>query len=218
MRWLNLPNAITLGRIALAVVLAPLVLTDDFTLRLAGFVVFLVAAISDLVDGQLARKRNLITDFGKLADPLADKLLLVSTFVSFYLLSHGMEPETPFPWFGDVLPWWILAIIFGRELFITVFRSFAAQRGVVLAAGAAGKLKSVFQNIANGGIIFWYALWSGSREFGWAGQSFWDGFWVHFHRIFVIFNLTVAVVLTVWSLVVYLRSFRALDLGRKQAP
>lgn len=218
MRWLNLPNAITLGRIVLAVALAPLVLTDHFGLRLTGFVVFLVAAISDLVDGQLARSRNLITDFGKLADPLADKLLLVSTFVSFYLLSHGMEPYTPFPWFGDVLPWWILAIIFGRELFITVFRQYAARRGVVLAAGAAGKLKSVFQNIANGGIIFWYALWSASRDYGWAGKSFWEGFWLPFHRIFVIFNLSVAVVLTVWSLWVYLRGFRSLDLRRKQAP
>ena len=217
MRWQNLPNAITLGRIVLAVVLAPLVLTDDFALRLVGFAVFLAAAISDMVDGRLARKHNLITDFGKLADPLADKLLLLSTFASFYALSHGMEPETPFPWFGGTLPWWILAVIFGRELFITVFRQYAAGRGVVLAAGSAGKLKSVFQNIASGGIIFWYALWSGSREFGWAGKSFWEGFWIPFHRIFVIVNLSVAVVLTVWSLMVYLRSFRSLDL-RKKAP
>ncbi|HEX8903277.1 MAG TPA: CDP-alcohol phosphatidyltransferase family protein, partial [Longimicrobiaceae bacterium] len=160
MPWLNLPNAITLGRIVLAVLLAPMVLTDGFGMRLAAFIVFLVAAFSDLVDGRLARSRNLITDFGKLADPLADKLLLASTFLSFYWLSHGGEPRTPFPWFGDTLPWWILAIVFGREIFITVFRSYAARRGVILAAGRSGKLKAVFQNIATGAIIFWYALWS----------------------------------------------------------
>jgi CDP-diacylglycerol---glycerol-3-phosphate 3-phosphatidyltransferase len=217
MPWLNLPNAITLGRIVLAVLLAPMLLIDGFAIRLAAFVVFLVAAFSDLVDGRLARSRNLITDFGKLADPLADKLLLASTFLTFYWLSHGGEPRTPFPWLWNTLPWWILAIIFGREIFITVFRSYAAKRGVVLAAGKAGKLKAVFQNIATGAIIFWYALWSASREHGW-NTRFWNGIWVPFHRVFTILALSIAVILTVWSLAVYLRSFRTLDLQRKAAP
>src|ERR1044071_5310827 len=97
MPWLNLPNAITLGRIALAVLLAPMILTDGLGVRLAAFIVFLIAAFSDLVDGRLARSRNLVTDFGKLADPLADKLLLASTFITFYWLSHGGEPATAFP-------------------------------------------------------------------------------------------------------------------------
>ena len=216
MSWLNLPNAITLGRIALAVVLAPLILVDSFAVRAAAFVVFLVAAFSDLVDGRLARSRNLITDFGKLADPLADKLLLACTFVPFYLLSHGMEPETPFPWFGGTLPLWIVVVVFGRELFVTVFRGYAARRGVVLAAGQAGKLKAVFQNIANGGIIFWYAMQSARREYGW-DTPFWNDVWEPFHRWFCILNLAVAVALTVWSLLVYLKTFRTLDLQRKQA-
>jgi len=214
--WLNLPNAITIGRIALAVLLAPMILTDSFGVRLGAFVVFLVAAFSDLVDGKLARSRNLITDFGKLADPLADKLLLASTFITFYWLAHGGEPHTAFPWFGGTLPWWILAILFGRELFITVFRGYAAKRGVVLAAGAAGKLKAVFQNIACGAVIFWYALWSAQRENGW-DTRFWNGVWVPFHRWFAILTLALAVILTVWSLGVYLQSFRTLNL-RKQAP
>ena len=217
MTWLNLPNAITLGRIGLAVLLAPMLLTDSFAMRLAAFVVFLVAAFSDLVDGKLARSRNLITDFGKLVDPLADKLLLASTFITFYWLSHGGEPVTAFPWFGDTLPWWILAILFGRELFITLFRGYAARRGVVLAAGRAGKLKAVFQNIAVGAIIFWYALMSASREHAW-DTRFWNGFWVPFHRFFAIATLIIAVALTVWSLGVYLNSFRTLDLERKAAP
>lgn len=211
---LNLPNAITLGRIALALLVAPLVLYDGFVVRLLAFAVFLVAAFSDMVDGRLARSRNLITDFGKLMDPLADKLLLAATFISFYLLSHGMEPETPFPWFTGQLEEWILAIIFGRELFITVFRGYAAKRGVVLAAGKAGKLKAVFQNIFIGAAIFWYSLWSASREHRWTRWDFWEGFWVPFHRWFTIVALSIAVGLTVYSLWVYLNTFRALDLGR----
>jgi CDP-diacylglycerol--glycerol-3-phosphate 3-phosphatidyltransferase len=214
--WLNLPNAITLARIGLALLLAPMLLTDSFAMRLAAFVVFLVAAFSDMVDGKLARSRNLITDFGKLVDPLADKLLLATTFFSFYWLSHGGE-NTPFPWLGDTLPLWILLVIFGRELFITVFRSYAARRGVVLAAGAAGKLKAVFQNIAIGAIIFWYALQSASRQRGW-NTHFWNDLWVPFHRWFSIVALGVAVLLTVWSLAIYLRSFRHLDLQRPAAP
>jgi CDP-diacylglycerol--glycerol-3-phosphate 3-phosphatidyltransferase len=214
--WWNLPNAITLGRIVLGVLLAPLILYDSFAVRLLAFVVFLAAAISDVVDGNLARSRNLITDFGKLADPLADKLLLVSTFVPFYLLSHGWEPETPFPWFGGILPLWVLVVIFGRELFITVFRGWAARRGIVLAAGLPGKMKAAFQATACGAIIFWYALRSAAREHGWHTR-FWDGFWVAFHRWFCILSLGVAVVLTVWSLWIYLHGFRAMDL-RRRAP
>jgi len=215
--WLNLPNAITLGRIALAVLLAPMLLVDGFGVRIAAFVVFLVAAFSDLVDGKLARSRNLITDFGKLADPLADKLLLVATFVPFYWLSHGGEPQTAFPWFGGILPWWILAIIFGRELFITVFRGYAAKRGVVLAAGKAGKLKAVCQNVAIGSVILWYALFSAAREHGWHTR-FWNGFWVPFHRTFAIAALGIAVALTVVSLAIYLQSFRRLGMERRAAP
>lgn len=213
--WLNLPNAITLGRIALAALLAPMLLVDSFGVRIAAFAVFLVAAFSDLVDGKLARSRNLITDFGKLVDPLADKLLLVATFVPFYWLSHGGEP-TPFPWITNKLPWWILAIIFGRELFITVFRGYAAKRGIVLAAGKAGKLKAVFQNIAIGSVILWYALLSASREHGW-DTRFWNGFWVPFHRLFAIAALSIAVALTVVSLAIYLQSFRRLGMERGAA-
>src|SRR6185312_5110532 len=129
-------------------------------------------------------------------------------FISFYWLSHGGEPQTPFPWFGDTLPWWILAILFGRELFITVFRGYAARR--------AGKLKAVFQNIACGAIIFWYALLSASREHAW-NTHFWNAVWLPFHRWFAIVSLAIAVVLTLWSLGVYLNSFRTLDLERKAA-
>ncbi len=218
MSTLNLPNSITLGRIALALVVGPMIMYDGFAMRLAAFIIFLVAAFSDLWDGHLARSRNLITDFGKLMDPLADKLLLAATFLPFYLLSHGWEPATPFPWFGGVLPVWVLVVIFGRELFITLFRGFAAKRGVVLAAGNAGKLKAVFQNVFAGAAIMWYALHSAAREERWHGMPTWDALWVPFHRWFTIVSLAVAVVLTVYSMLVYLNSFRTLNLQRPGTP
>ncbi|HEX5724608.1 MAG TPA: CDP-alcohol phosphatidyltransferase family protein [Longimicrobiaceae bacterium] len=212
---LNLPNAITLGRVVLALVLGPLILTESFGVRMLAFLVFIVAALSDIYDGYLARSQNLITDFGKLMDPLADKLLLAATFVPFYLLSHGWS-DLPFPWFPygrGVFPLWIVLVVFGRELFITLFRGFAAKRGVVLAAGKSGKLKSVFQNIFNGTVIVWYALQEKARDDGWSG-SLWE-YWQYFHFGFAVVALVIAVVLTVYSMVVYLRTFSKLDLQRK---
>ena len=214
--WRNLPNAITLGRIILAAVVAPMLLTDSFAWRLGAFVVFLVAAFSDLWDGHLARSQNQITDLGKLLDPLADKLLLAATFIPFYVLSHWRESDTRFPWFGWEFPLWIVLIIFGREAFITVFRGFAAKRGVVLAAGKAGKLKAVFQNIFIGSAILWYALQSAAREQHWNGQT-WK-YWSWFHTGFTVVALAIAVVLTVYSLYVYLRDFGALSGKRRAAP
>jgi CDP-diacylglycerol---glycerol-3-phosphate 3-phosphatidyltransferase len=216
MAWRNLPNAITLGRIVLAAVVAPMLMTDSFGWRITAYVVFVAAALSDLWDGHLARSRNLISDFGKLMDPLADKLLLACTFIPFYVLSHWTEPGTPFPWFGWTLPAWILVVIFGREVFITVFRGFAARRGVVLAAGKAGKLKAVFQNLFLGTGILWYALQSAAREFRWSGDP-WT-YWQWFHTGFSVVTLTVAVVLTVYSLYVYLRDFGALGGPRRTSP
>lgn len=211
MGWRNLPNAITLGRIVLAVLVVPLVMYDGSTLRAVAFAVFLTAAFSDLWDGHLARSRNLITDFGKLMDPLADKLLLTATFIPFLLLAFWFEPQTPF----FVSPWLYVAavvIIFGREIFVTVFRQVAARRGVVLAAGRSGKLKAVFQNIFAGAAIMWYTLHSAARENGWEGKWFWEGYWVPFHTWFTILNLLIAVGLTVYSLIVYLETFRKVDL------
>lgn len=206
LRGLNLPNAITLGRILLALAVGPLLLTEGFWPRVAAFVVFVVAASSDVLDGHLARTRNLITDFGKLMDPLADKLLLAATFLPFFLLSLRVPVEAPFPWFGGAFPLVPIGIIVGREVFITVFRSIAARRGVVLAAGRAGKLKAVFQNVFIGCTIVWYALMARARMDGWRG-AFWD-FWQDFHLAFSVLTLSTALALTVYSLYVYLRDFR----------
>ena len=208
MHRVNLPNLITIARIVLAVVLIPLLFIDQFAPRLAAFIIFLIAAVSDLWDGHLARTQGLITDLGKLLDPIADKLLLASTFIPFFILSHTEGAAGRFPWFGGVFPAWIVVVVFGRELFITLFRGYAARRGVIIPAGKAGKYKAVFQNIAIGAAILWYALQSAARSQGW-NSAVWRG-WEGFHIGFSVVTLSIAVILTVYSMVVYLRDYRAL--------
>ena len=94
---MNLPNLITVGRIALALLVVPLLFVDEFGPRMGAFAIFIIAAVSDLWDGHLARSRGLITNLGKLLDPIADKLLLAATFIPFYLISNGDGPDHVHP-------------------------------------------------------------------------------------------------------------------------
>ncbi|HEY0672236.1 MAG TPA: CDP-diacylglycerol--glycerol-3-phosphate 3-phosphatidyltransferase [Longimicrobiales bacterium] len=204
-----IPNIITVARIALCPVIFVLLFVPTFTARFIAWILFLIAAFSDLFDGHLARKHGWISDFGKLVDPIADKLLLVATFIPFYILSNR-DPSESFLPIIDRFPLWIMLVVFGRELFVTVFRSFAARRGVVIAAGSAGKHKAVWQNIFIGTAIFWYALQSAALNNGWTGQA-WD-WWQQFHGVVFIISLVVAVLLTVYSMVVYMKSWSKLRL------
>jgi CDP-diacylglycerol--glycerol-3-phosphate 3-phosphatidyltransferase len=206
----TIPNVITVGRIIMAPIVSVLLFVPTFTARFIAFLLFLIAAFSDLWDGYLARKHGWISNFGKLLDPIADKLLLFCTFVPFYIISHRPGAENGLPFIG-ALPLWIVLIIFGREILITAVRSYAAKRGVVIPAGPAGKQKAVFQNIFVGAAIFWYALQSAAVNDGWDG-SFWYN-WQLFHGWFFITSLALAVLLTVYSMVVYLRKWRHLAVG-----
>lgn len=203
----TIPNAITVGRIALTPLIAWLIFIPTFTARLTGFILFLIAAFSDLVDGHLARKHGWISDFGKLLDPVADKLLLVTTMLPFYVLSHRPGEDGRLPLIG-VLPLWIIIVVFGREALITGIRGYAAKKGVVISAGKSGKHKAVWQNIFIGTTIFWYALRSAAANKGWHGELW--VFWQQLHGAVFIVSLVVAVALTVYSLVVYLWSWRKL--------
>lgn len=204
---LNLPNVITIGRILACPALFFLVFVDSIPLRFAAWGLFVAAAVSDLWDGYLARKHGLITDLGKLLDPLADKLLLVSTFVPFYILSHGEGPVGPLPLLGP-LPLWIVLVIIGREFLITLFRSYAARRGVVISAGQAGKYKAFTQNLFIGGLLLWYPLQMMALREGWRGPVW--AFWSWLHGGWVVVFLSVALLLTIFSLLDYLWKFRGL--------
>jgi CDP-diacylglycerol---glycerol-3-phosphate 3-phosphatidyltransferase len=204
---LNLPNIITLARIAVCPVLFYLAVSHDNTARYAAFVLFIVAALSDVWDGYLARKHGLITDLGKLLDPAADKLLLVVTLVPFYIVSHRPGELNAIPHVG-ALPLWVLIVLFGRELLITIFRQWAQGRGVVIAAGVSGKVKTLAQNVFIGALLLWFPMVVTAAERGWGPDGIW-GRWSLTQTILIPVSLLVALVLTVYSMIDYLWSYRS---------
>jgi CDP-diacylglycerol--glycerol-3-phosphate 3-phosphatidyltransferase len=208
MRW-TLPNIITLARICLTPVIALLPFIQGYWPKVIAFVIFLVAAFSDIVDGWLARRYNTVSDLGKLLDPIADKLLLFATLIPiFWMTRHPtILVDYRIPWWGS-LPVWVALLLVGRELLITAFRYFALRRGVVIPAVAAGKAKAVVQNIFIGATIAWFAWKDAIAELKLAG-AFRD-LWDQFHGRFVAVTLAGAIVLTVYSLGVYLYRYRAL--------
>lgn len=131
---MNLPNKITLARVALVPVFAVLLLLDEPIYQLAATIVFLIASLTDMLDGYIARSRNMITDFGKFMDPIADKLLVMAAVVG--LCSMGR------------LPAWAAMVMLGREFVVSGVRLVAASKGVVMAAGKLGKYKTTAQMIA----------------------------------------------------------------------
>ena len=131
-------NALTVLRLLLVPLLAWLLLRDggeDDPSRVAAFVTFSVAMVTDRVDGELARRRGLVTDFGKIADPIADKALTGTAFVGLSLLGE--------------LPWWVTVVVLVREIGITVLRFVVIRHGV-MPAGRGGKLKTGLQGLALG--------------------------------------------------------------------
>ena len=131
----NIANALTLVRIALVPVFVWLLFLDGTGWRLAAFAVFAVASVTDKIDGDIARARGLVTDFGKIADPIADKALIGAALVSLSLMGE--------------LWWWVTAAIMAREIGITVMR-FALIRRSVIPASKGGKLKTMLQVAAIG--------------------------------------------------------------------
>lgn len=208
---MNLPNAITVARIAACPVIFALALSSSVGARYAAFAVFVAAAVSDLWDGYLARKHGLVTDVGKLLDPMADKLLLACTFIPLYLVAQRPGEVDQVPVWG-ALPLWVLLVVFGREVLITLFRSWASRRGVVISAGKSGKRKTLIQNLFVGGLLLWYPLARTGADAGWSG-GLWSS-WRTFHAGWIAVTLTFALVMTVYSMVDYLWSYRALVQGR----
>lgn len=200
---MNLPNALSVGRIAITPLIAALPFANSWKLRLLAFVLFVIAAITDYVDGMLARSRKQETDFGRLLDPLADKALLVGTFVPMYLLAPSFPFATPAGTVG--LPWWVVAVVLGREVFMTVFRQAAARRGVVIAAIGPAKWKTGFQLVWQGSAYFWFFAATLAAAKGWTSAA-WRGFAL-FNGTVGTVTMIVAVVLTLYSLVLYLRSY-----------
>lgn len=137
---MNLPNKLTFIRLVLAIPFIYFLQESgnvsahlSLTYRLIAFVIFVIASLTDFFDGYLARKYNLVTDFGKLMDPLADKILVISALVLFVELKY--------------IPAWMSIIVIAREFLISGIRMLAAAKGEVIPAGKLGKYKTTSQMI-----------------------------------------------------------------------
>jgi CDP-diacylglycerol---glycerol-3-phosphate 3-phosphatidyltransferase len=128
---LNVPNVLTILRILAVPVLVVALLDDTPNGDVLAAIVFALASLTDLLDGYLARSRNWVTDFGKLMDPIADKLLIVAALVALVSLNE--------------LAAWVAMVIIAREFAVTAMRMNALSRGLVLPAGMFGKAKAVLQ-------------------------------------------------------------------------
>ncbi len=128
---MNLPNKLTMLRIALIPIFVILLMNEYYY---SSGIIFIFASITDTLDGHIARKYNLITNFGKIMDPLADKLLVTSAMICLVEL-------------GEVAGWMVIVIL-AREFIITGLRAVAAGEGIIIAAGTSGKIKTVLQMVA----------------------------------------------------------------------
>lgn len=183
---MNLPNKLTVSRLCLTavfVVCFAIELPGRFTVAL---VVFLAATVTDYLDGVIARSRGLITDFGQLMDPLADKILTASAFISLCAI--------------NAFPAWAVIVIISREFLITGLRSLASSKGIIVPADKLGKHKTAWQMITI--LYFLFLLTLGE----WSPGPWLSGAWA-----FGTYGLvSITVILTVYSGAAYLAKNRSL--------
>ncbi|AQT67407.1 Putative CDP-diacylglycerol--glycerol-3-phosphate 3-phosphatidyl-transferase 2 [Anaerohalosphaera lusitana] len=160
----HVPNALTMGRLVMTVVfLAMIIIAGDrekpgSNYLLVTFILFVVTGLTDIVDGKIARMYDVTSKFGRIADPLADKFLVIGAFVCFAI---AQQPRLDaFGWSEgtlDVLRWGTAGIIFLREVVVTIRRQIAESRGVKFGAIASGKLKMFLQSFGIGTVIIGWA-------------------------------------------------------------
>ena len=174
---MNLPNILTMARIAVIPLLALLLMSSS---RSAGFwaaALFAVASITDWLDGYLARRMGIVTIFGKFLDPIADKLIVMAALIMIL----------PF----NRVPAWMVLTILGREIIITGLRGIASSEGIVIQASDLGKYKTIFQIVAIIGLVLHY-------DYNWFFGISHTFLTVNMHNVGMFF-LWIATVLTVWS-------------------
>jgi len=139
---LNLPNKLTIIRVLLIPVFLVFLFISDGIFSFIPLIIFVGAAVTDAIDGHIARRDKLVTDFGKFMDPLADKMLTASAFIAFVEIGY--------------LSSWVVVLIIAREFIISGFRTLAASKGVTIAANKWGKVKTIFQMVLIVVILFHY--------------------------------------------------------------
>ena len=152
---MNLPNKLTISRIILTFIFMILLFSKGLAFKVSALVVFFIASCTDFIDGYLAKKTGEVTDFGRLMDPIADKVLVISAFLAFVEMK--------------LVPAWIVVIIVLREFIITGLRLMAFRKGEVIEAELAGKHKTVSQMVSIYAILIFIVF----REAGNRVFSFW---------------------------------------------
>ena len=182
---LNLPNILTMARIAAIPLLATLLMSPSQSAGFWAAAVFSLAAVTDWLDGYLARRMGIVTVFGKFLDPIADKLIVMAALIM--ILPYGRVPA------------WMVLVILGREIIITGLRGIASSEGIVIQASDLGKFKTVFQLVAIIGLLLHY-------DYNWLFGIEHQLVHVNMHNVGMFF-LWIATLLTVWSGVDYLARF-----------
>jgi len=207
---LNLPNKLTLARIVAAPVMMAGLLSISVWGQYLALLVFIAAALTDYWDGKIARKYNLETNFGRIMDPLADKLLMATAFVCFVQLGWARA--------------WMVILIIGREFAITGLRVLAAAQGRVIAASKSGKNKTISQIVAVLVILVtnavvstlqtWLPPWEVTLEnLGWSGR-----FLIVLADHLPYWSMVVAAILSLYSGVEYLLANKELFQDKNPAP
>jgi CDP-diacylglycerol--glycerol-3-phosphate 3-phosphatidyltransferase len=186
----NVPNALTTLRIVLVPFFGYALLQeggDSIGWRLTAYVIFAVAMVTDKVDGDLARKHNLITDFGKIADPIADKAITGMAFIALSMVGSTGSEGWGFLTSGGEIWWWVTILVLVREWSVTLLR-LSIMKDVVIPAAQLGKIKTTAQALALG--LLTLPLIADNNAWGTVGE-------VIFYIAQVL--LAVAVGLTLWS-------------------
>ncbi|MGB2706377.1 MAG: CDP-diacylglycerol--glycerol-3-phosphate 3-phosphatidyltransferase [Candidatus Omnitrophota bacterium] len=182
---MNIANKLTLSRIGLTFLFMVFLFSKGLTFKVLALLVFALATWTDFLDGYLAKKRNEVSDFGKLMDPIADKVLVISAFLAFVEMK--------------LIPAWIVVIIVLREFIITGLRLGALAKGEVMEAGMAGKHKTVSQMVSIYVILFFIVFKQASLGFG-----FWNEGLEHLLKSIIFYMMVATALLTLISGVSYL--------------
>jgi CDP-diacylglycerol--glycerol-3-phosphate 3-phosphatidyltransferase len=182
---MNLANRLTMSRILLTFVFMFFLFCQGLWPKVASLIVFILAALSDLFDGLIAQRKNMVTDFGRLMDPIADKILVLAAFAAFVQL--------------QLIDAWMFVIIIAREIMITSLRLFALNKGRVLFAARAGKHKTVLQMAVIFSILGFILLKEIVLKY-----STWNPAWEKIFRQGIFFLMLITVGLTLYSGLSYL--------------
>jgi CDP-diacylglycerol--glycerol-3-phosphate 3-phosphatidyltransferase len=193
----NLPNKLTILRIALVGVFMLFLFSQGVLFKCLALLTFLAASLTDFLDGYIAKKNNMITDFGKLMDPIADKILVLSAFMAFVQM--------------QLVPAWMVVIIIFREAIVTGLRIMALTQGKVLAAEDGGKHKMVSQVLSIVVIMLFLIF----REAGIKAFGFWNVSTERFYKDAIFALMLITTLLTMISGMSYLIGNRGVYLNAK---